>query len=52
MNLEEYFKKQNYERLLRIRVNYLIELKILNKVIKEKENRKNRKKQLSLFRGN
>lgn len=44
MNIELYFKEQNLERLKRIKTNYIIELAIINKVIKEKEERKRNKK--------
>lgn len=44
MNLELYFKEQNLERLKRIKTNYIIELAIINKIIKEKEERKRNKK--------
>lgn len=48
MNLYDYFKKQPLERLIRIRTNYLVELKILNMVIKSKEEKRSKTKQIKL----
>lgn len=50
MNLYDYFKKQPLERLIKIRHNYIVELQILNSIIKKKEEKRSKIKQIK-FRG-